>query len=70
MTQTVKQFDYAEFYRNFRRFERGELPLRDVERLSLKDAAAPVNARSFMRWLLFRFHYPTLGEYYRGTWKP
>ena len=70
MTETVKQLNYPRFFHNFQRFERGELPLSDVERLSMEERAAHFTLLQVVRHMLMRLHFPTPGEFYRGDWRP
>lgn len=70
MTQTVKRLNYPEFFRNFQRFERGELRLGDVERLSVEETATRFAVRLAVRDMLIRLHFLAPFEFYRGGWGP
>ena len=66
MTQTGEHLNYARFFANFQRFERGELDWDQVEQLSTDGQGAHVGLMDVLRRLVRRLRFPTPGEYYRG----
>ena len=66
MTHTTKELNYREFFRNFQRYERGELNLNEVEQLSVHERQRPFSLYQWLRHFSRRFRFPTPSEYYRG----